>query len=442
MDEYMSEKKRYWLENYGCQMNKAEASAIELELQENGWICAASEYEADIAIINTCSVRKTAENRIWGRIGYYQHLKKTQDIKLAVIGCMAENWKDQLKKKAPAVDFIAGTKGQKLLVQKLIGNYDGQEDFLEDNKYSFHNSHGTKDAINALIPIMHGCNNFCSYCIVPYVRGREVSRDSDEILNEIQKLVTLGVKDVTLLGQNVNSFNDASKDVNFAGLLRRIARETGVMRLRFLSSHPKDLTDDIIEVMASEDNICNHLHLPVQHGSTKVLNEMNRRYTKDDYLCLVGKLKTAMPGISLTTDIMVGFPGETEEDVAQLVDLMETVRFSESFTYFYNPREGTKAFDRLDSLPEKLKKERLARIIELQREITHNVFSSRIGTEVEVIAESLSKKSDKEILGRTERSEIVLFPGKKELIGKVLTVKITSLKGQTFFGEEVICPGE
>lgn len=438
----MSEKKRYWLENYGCQMNKAEASAIELELQQQGWTSAESEYEADLAIINTCTVRKTAENRIWGRIGHYKHLKKTQDIKLAVIGCMAENWKDQLKKDAPAVDIIAGTKGQKLLVQKLIGNYEGQEDFLEDNRYSFHSSHGTKDSINALIPIMHGCNNFCSYCIVPYVRGREVSRDSDEIIEEITKLVSLGVKDVTLLGQNVNSFDDVNKKLNFAGLLRRIARETGVMRLRFLSSHPKDLTDDIIEVMASEKNICNHLHLPVQHGSSKVLGEMNRRYTKEDYLQLVGKLKRAMPEISLTTDIMVGFPGETEEDMDELVDLMEVVRFTESFTYFYNPREGTKAFDREDSLPEDLKKKRLSRIIALQRDITRDVFSTRIGTVVEVIAESLSKKSDKEILGRTERSETVLFPGKKEIIGNVLSVKITSLRGQTFFGEEVLCPGE
>lgn len=438
----MSEKKKYWLENYGCQMNKAEASAIELELQEQGWICAESEYEANLAIINTCTVRKTAENRIWGRIGHYKHLKKTQDIKLAVIGCMAENWKHQLKKDAPVVDIIAGTKGQKLLVQKLIGNYQGQEDFLEENRYTFHNSHGSKDSINALIPIMHGCNNYCSYCIVPYVRGREVSRDSDEIIEEIKTLISTGVKDVTLLGQNVNSYDDIHKNVNFAGLLKKIARKTGVLRLRFLSSHPKDLTDEIIEVMASESNICKHLHLPVQHGSTKVLDEMNRRYTKEDYLQLVGKLNRAIPGISLTTDIMVGFPGETEEDIEELVDLMKRVRFSESYTYFYNPREGTKAFYREDSLPEDLKKERLSAIIKLQREITHDVFSSRIGTEVEVIAESLSKKSDREILGRTERNETVLFPGKKELIGKLLTVRITSLKGQTFFGEEIICPGE
>ena len=442
MDDLMSEKKKYWLENYGCQMNKAEASAIELELQEEGWILAENEHEADLAIINTCTVRKTAENRIWGRIGYYKHLKKTQDIKLAVIGCMAENWKDQLKKDAPTVDIIAGTKGQKLLVRKLTGKYTGQEDFLEENRYTFHNSHGSSDSINALVPIMHGCNNFCSYCIVPYVRGREVSRDSVEIINEIQELVQKGVYDVTLLGQNVNSYDDVDKKVNFADLLRKIARETKVPRLRFLSSHPKDLTDDIIEVMSSEKNICNHLHLPVQHGSSRVLQEMNRRYTKDDYLNLVEKLKTSIPGISLTTDIMVGFPGETEEDMSELIDLMNTVEFSESYTYFYNPREGTKAFGREDSLPEDLKKKRLSRVIELQRKITKKVFSSRIGSEVEVIAESISKKSDKEILGRTERNETVLFTGNKDLIGRALTVRITSLRGQTFFGEEVLCPGE
>jgi len=438
----MSEKKKYWLENYGCQMNKAEASAIELELQEEGWTPAENENEADLAIINTCTVRKTAENRIWGRIGHYKHLKKTRDIKLAVIGCMAENWKDQLKKDAPAVDIIAGTRGQKLLVKKLTGDYSGQEDFLEENRYSFHSSHGSKDSINALVPIMHGCNNFCSYCIVPYVRGREVSRDSGEIITEIKQLVNRGVKDVTLLGQNVNSYIDKDNNINFADLLKNIAGQTGISRLRFLSSHPKDLGDDIIEVMASENNICNHLHLPVQHGSSRVLKEMNRKYTKEDFLSLVKKLKSKIPGISLTTDIMVGFPGETEEDMSELIELMETVEFSESFTYFYNPREGTKAFDREDSLSEELKKKRLSRVIELQREITKKVFSSRIGSEVEVIAESISKKSDKEILGRTERNETVLFSGNKELIGKFLTIRITSLRGQTFFGEEVLCPGE
>lgn len=429
--------KKYWLENYGCQMNKAEASALEIELQNEGWEKAESEFDADLAIINTCTVRKTAENRIWGRIGHYKHLKKEKNIKLAVIGCMAENWKEQLKKDAPAVDIVAGTTGQKLLVKKLTGDYTGQEDFLEENRYTFHHSHGSSDSINALIPIMHGCNNYCSYCIVPYVRGREVSRDADEIIEEIAKLSESGILDVTLLGQNVNSYIDKKKNINFANLLQRVAQETNVHRIRFLSSHPKDLSDEIIEVMAKEEKICNHLHLPVQHGSSKVLQEMNRRYTKEDYLELVKKLKSQMPGISLTTDIMVGFPGETEEDLAELIDLMKTVNFSEAYTYYYNPREGTKAYDREDSLSESIKKERLSRIIDLQREITAAEFSKRIGTTVDVIVENVSKKSDKELLGRTERNETVLFKGSKNLIGKIVTVTITSLKGQTFFGEEV-----
>ena len=438
----MSEKKKYWLENYGCQMNKAEASALEIELQNEGWIQAKDETEADLAIINTCTVRKTAENRIWGRIGHYKHLKKSRDIKLAVIGCMAENWKDQLKKDAPAVDIIAGTKGQKLLIQKLTGNYTGQEDFLEENRYTFHSSHGSKDSLTALVPIMHGCNNFCTYCIVPYVRGREVSRDSKEILDEINLMAQSGVKDVTLLGQNVNSYLDKDNNIDFALLLQRIARETNIPRIRFLSSHPKDLTDDIIEVMSTEDNICNHLHLPVQHGSSKVLKEMNRQYSNSDYLSLVERLKNKIPDISLTTDIMVGFPGETENDLEELKDLMNKVQFSEAFTYFYNPREGTKAFDREDSLPEELKKKRLTEIIELQRSITKEVFEKRIGSTVEVIVESISKKSDKEVLGKTERNENVLFEGDADMIGQFKTIKITSLKSQTFFGEEVICPGE
>jgi len=438
----MSENKKYWLENYGCQMNKAEATAIELELQEVGWTQAEKDSEADLVIINTCTVRKTAENRIWGRIGHYKHLKKTKDLKLAVIGCMAENWKEQMKKDAPAVDIIAGTKGQKLLIRKLTGEYTGQEDFLEENRYSFHSSHGVQNSINALVPIMHGCNNFCSYCIVPYVRGREVSRDSIEILDEVRQLAESGVKDVTLLGQNVNSYNDVENSVNFAQLLKMVARETKIPRIRFLSSHPKDLTDDIIDIMASEKNICDHLHLPIQHGSTKVLQDMNRKYTKEDYLKLVDKLKSKIPGISLTTDIMVGFPGETVADLNELKDLLEEIRFTEAYTYFYNPREGTKSFDREDSLPEELKKSRLAEIIEIQRRISKEVSLEKIGSIVEVVVESVSKKSDKELLGKTDRNENVLFHGTKDLVGSVLSVKITDSRGQTFFGEEVLCPGE
>jgi tRNA-2-methylthio-N6-dimethylallyladenosine synthase len=438
----MTEQKKYWLENYGCQMNKAEASAIELELQEAGWIAAEQDSEADLVIINTCTVRKTAENRIWGRIGHYKHLKKTKDFKLAVIGCMAENWKDQIKKDAPVVDIVAGTKGQKLLIRKLTGDYTGQEDFLEENRYTFHTSHGSKDSISALVPIMNGCNNFCSYCIVPYVRGREVSRPASEILEEVAILSQSGIKDLTLLGQNVNSYHDSENGTNFASLLQMVAENSDIPRIRFLSSHPKDLTDDIIEVMAANKNICDHLHLPVQHGSSKVLQDMNRRYTKEDYLLLVDKLKSKIPGISITTDIMVGFPGETEEDLEELKDLLKTVRFTESFTYFYNPREGTKSYDRADSLSEELKKKRLAEIIDIQRTITGEIFQSKIGSVVEVIVESVSRKSDKQLLGKTEKNENVLFHGTKDLVGKVLSVRITSSKGQTFFGEEVLCPGE
>jgi tRNA-2-methylthio-N6-dimethylallyladenosine synthase len=269
-----------------------------------------------------------------------------------------------------------------------------------------------------------------------------VSVTPGKVVVEIEELSKNGILDVTLLGQNVNSYNDNENSVNFAGLLKKIATESGIPRIRFLSSHPKDLTDDIIEVMAEENNICKHLHLPVQHGSTKILTEMNRKYSKEDYLVLIKKLKTKIPGISLTTDIMVGFPGETEADLDELKDLMEQVRFSEAFTYFYNPREGTKAFDRTDSLSEEVKKSRLAEIIKIQRKISQEVFHERIGAIVEVVVESVSKKSDKEVLGKTDRNENVLFSGNHELVGRVLFVKITSLKGQTFFGEEVVCPGE
>ncbi len=286
---------------------------------------------------------------------------------------------------------------------------------------------------------MHGCNNFCTYCIVPYVRGRELSRPVDEILNEIDLLGKMNVREITLIGQNVNSYH--AGDVNFAQLLQKIAdhlRETDspVKWVRFMSSHPKDFSDDVIEVIAKEPVICRHIHLPVQNGSTAVLKAMNRRYTREQYLSLVERIKARIPDVSLTTDLMMGFPGETEADVEDTLDLMRKVKYESAMMYFYNPREGTPAA-KMEQIPVEVRKERLQRVIDLQLEHTHEQMSKRVGSTVMVLVEGVSRDDKTELLGQTEQHEKIAFKADKSKIGSFVNVKITELSGNTFRGELV-----
>lgn len=452
----------YFFETYGCQMNIAESASIEQIFIARGWTKASDPQIADIVIINTCSVRQTAENRIFGRLGWYSGLKSVRECRdgakartlelaadfvkdgpkpltLIVTGCMAERLLDSLKKDYPCIDYVVGTYAKKHfgeIIEAVEGN--SRTDQPDDTeKYQFAPLSYEPGAFTAFVPIMHGCNNFCTYCIVPYVRGREISRPLDEILKEIDVLSSFGVREITLLGQNVNSYK--SEEDNFASLLKKIAEriketKSSIGWVRFMSSHPKDLSDEVIKVISEEEVLCHHIHLPVQHGSTKVLKEMNRRYTREDYIALVERIRKAIPDVSLTTDLMMGFPGETEEDVEDTLALMKEINYENAFMYYYNLRDGTPAATYENQIPVEIKKERLQRVIDLQLEITTEQMKRRVGQTAKVLCESVSRDSEEELLGKTQQDERVAFKADKKLIGTFVNVKIESLNGNTFRG--------
>ncbi len=348
--------KTYFFETYGCEMNIAESAAVEQLFIARGWKKSESAQTADVAVINTCSIRETAENRILGRLGWFSGLKAVRECRpgakskmleeaaeyvrdgakpltLIVMGCMAERLLQSFKKEYPFIDYVVGTYAKHHFTEIISAVEEGRKPFQIDDseQYRFASLSAEPGAFSTFVPIMHGCNNFCTYCIVPYVRGRELSRPVNEILNEIDLLGKMNVREITLIGQNVNSYH-SDDDVNFAGLLQKIAdhlRESSspIKWVRFMSSHPKDFSDDVIDVIAKEPVICRHIHLPVQNGSTAVLKAMNRRYTREQYLELVGRIKARIPEVSLTTDIMMGFPGETEADVEDTLDLMRQVKY-------------------------------------------------------------------------------------------------------------------
>lgn len=465
----------YFFETYGCEMNIAESAAVEQLLISRGWTMAESAQVADLAIINTCSVRGSAEERIEGRLGWFNGLKAVRSCKigaktklldqaveyvkdgpkpltLVVMGCMAERILKEFHTKFPFVDYVVGTFAKHHFSEIITAVEEGRKPFEVDDteKYKFAAVSAEPGAFSTFVPIMHGCNNFCTYCIVPYVRGREISRPVDEILKELDILNGYGVREVTLIGQNVNSYKGVmsnskeaeSETINFAQLLQLIANhlkktQSKIEWVRFMSSHPKDFTDDVIDVIAKEEVICRHIHLPVQHGSTSVLQKMNRVYTREQYLELVKKIKESIPEVSLTTDIMMGFPTETEEDVELTLDLMRQVKYESAMMYFYNPREGTPAA-KMEQIPENIRKERLQKVIDLQLEHTKEQMSKRIGKTVKVLAESVSRDDKNELLGQTEQHEKVAFLAPKNMIGNFVKVKITSLNGNTFKGE-IIC---
>ncbi len=455
----------YFFETYGCQMNIAESAAVEQLLISRGWEKADDVQVADMVIINTCSVRQTAENRIFGRLGWFTGLKalrekrpgaksKTLDLAaeyvkdeakpltLIVMGCMAERLLKSLKKDYPVVDYVVGTYAKKQFgdIISAVENKINPKDLKlvnDPDAYEFSSVSLEPGAFSAFVPIMHGCNNFCTYCIVPYVRGREKSRSTDDILKEIDFLSKNGVKEITLLGQNVNSYNYNGTD--FPALLDLICSHIEQTKscigwIRFMSRHPKDLSEKLIDVISSRKQLCHHIHLPVQHGSTKVLREMNRRYTREDYISLVKKIREKINDVSLTTDIMVGFPGETEEDFNEVLSLMNTILYENAFMYYYNPREGTPAAVRNDQIDVEEKKNRLQKVIDLQLEITRKEMEKRVGTVAEVLAENVSRDDKNELLGKTAQDERVAFAAPENLIGSFVKVKLESLSGNTFRG--------
>lgn len=437
---------RYLIETYGCQMNKAESSAMENLLAEQNFNCVTDIEKAKLVIINTCSVRISAENRAWGRIAHYAALKRKHNFVLLVCGCMAERLKEAMKEKIPAIDYVLGTFQKSAFLTLLMAIQENKTlKVLEETpSYIFAPSHLEAGAFSSYLPIMHGCNNFCSYCIVPYVRGREISRSPDSIFKEIDNLASMGVKEITLLGQNVNSYNweEAGEKLNFAGLLKKIAESkivNQIERIKFLSSHPKDLSDDTIEVLAKYPVFTKHIHLCVQHGSDQILERMNRRYTSAQYIELTEKIKKHIPELSLSTDILVGFPGETEADLLATLDLMKKVRFSYAYMYYYNPREGTVAAGLKDQIDLATKKARLGRIIALQKEISKAVMLEMIGSEARVLVEGPSKRRKEELVGRTDQDMMVVFRSDVASIGSYKKVKLLSLNGNTFKAELINC---
>ena len=433
--------KKYYIETYGCQMNVAESNAMETMLKGRGWVEASSPEDADLAIINTCSVRKSAENRIWGRLGAYTHIKaqkakENESLTLVLAGCMAERLHDSVKNDAPQIDFVIGN-NDKLKLLDIIG--DKESTPQESEKYIFTKAYHKDGEFFSYVPIMNGCNNFCSYCIVPYVRGREVSRPVDEILEEVRQLDEEGIREITLLGQNVNSYD--YEGCHFPQLLGMICRQcSNIQWIRFESPHPKDFSDELIEVIAREPKVAKHLHVPMQSGNTRILGLMNRRYTREKYLDLIDKIKQRVPNVTFALDIMVGFPGETEEEFLDTMSAVEAVGCIEAYMYYWNPREGTRACSMEGQLSDKEKQQRLQRLIDWQLANAAKIKATRAHGVQKVLVTQVSRDDKSKMLGRNEHGEMVAFStleGSSVKPGDMVYVDFKLLNGNTYLGEQV-----
>ncbi|MBQ4560146.1 MAG: tRNA (N6-isopentenyl adenosine(37)-C2)-methylthiotransferase MiaB [Tyzzerella sp.] len=428
---------------FGCQMNARDSEKLVGVLEQIGYQEEVDEDKADFVIYNTCTVRENANMRVYGRLGQLKHAKKMNPhMMIGLCGCMMQepHVVEKLKKSYRFVDIIFGTHNIYKFAELIATRYESQrmvidiwkdtdkivEDLPSERKFSF------KSGVN----IMFGCNNFCSYCIVPYVRGRERSRNPKDIIREIETLVADGVVEVMLLGQNVNSYGkNLEEPMTFAQLLTEIEKIDGLERIRFMTSHPKDLSDELIEVMKNSKKICKHLHLPVQSGSTEILKKMNRRYTKEQYLELVDKIKAAVPDISLTTDIIVGFPGETEEDFLETMDVVKKVRYDSAFTFIYSKRTGTPAAIMENQIPEAVVKDRFDRLLKEVQDISAEVCSVHEETVQSVLVESINDHDDTLVTGRMSNNLLVHFKGDESLIGKIVDVKLSECKGFYYLGE-------
>lgn len=430
---------------FGCQMNARDSEKLLGVLEQIGYQEETDEEEADFVIYNTCTVRENANMRVYGRLGQLNRVKKQKPhMLIGLCGCMMQEPEvvEKIKKSYRFVDLIFGTHNIYKFAELIVTRLESQrmvidiwkdtdkivEDLPSERKFSF------KSGVN----IMFGCNNFCSYCIVPYVRGRERSRNPEDIIREIQGLVADGVVEVMLLGQNVNSYGKTLEHpMTFAQLLTEIEKIEGLERIRFMTSHPKDLSDELIEVMKHSKKICKHLHLPVQSGSTEILKKMNRRYTKEQYLELVRKIKEAVPDISLTTDIIVGFPGETEEDFLETMDVVKKVRYDSAFTFIYSKRTGTPAAAMENQVPEDVVKDRFDRLLKEVQSISAEVCSVHEGTTQSVLVEAVNDHDPALVTGRLSNNILVHFPGEKELIGKIVSVRLDACKGFYYIGTRV-----
>ena len=432
--------KKYNIITFGCQMNEHDSETISGMLQEKGCVEVLSKEDSDITVINTCSIRENADKRFFGTLGQLKKIKeKNPEFIACVCGCMMQQQHiiDTVKSKYPWVDIIFGTHNIHRfpeLLEKVCAEKEKTAEILEDSDSIVEGLPAKRlYRHKSFVNIMYGCNNFCTYCIVPYTRGREKSRQPENILDEVRSLVADGVKEVTLLGQNVNSYKGVSSEgdvYDFADLIYMLDEVDGLERIRFMTSHPKDLSDKLIQAYVDCRKLCNYIHLPVQSGSSSVLKRMNRKYTREQYLELAAKLRRAVPDITMSTDIIVGFPGETEEDFQETLSLVREVKYDSAFTFLYTVRKGTPAAEYEDQIPEDVKHERFNRLVDAVNEESMRKNAAYKGRVEKVLVEGVSKKNDETLTGRTEGFKLVDFEGDKELIGSMVDVEIT--EGKTF----------
>ena len=434
--------RRLFVETYGCQMNVGDTEIVVSIMQGEGYVYTEHIDEADVVLINTCSIRDNAEQRIWGRLRELRGLRRRHpSLLIGIIGCMAERLKERLVEGDDAVDIVAGPDSYRdlpRLVREAEAGGKGVNVLLssEETYAEIAPVRLDRNGVSAFVAIMRGCNNFCSYCVVPYTRGRERSRDAATIVAEARTLFENGYREVTLLGQNVNSYRTG--DVDFPALLKSVAEISPLLRVRFATSHPKDMSDRLIETMASMPNICRAIHLPAQSGSTAVLERMNRKYTREWYLGRVDAIRRLMPDCTITTDLIAGFCGETEEDHRATLSLMEQVGYDFAYMFKYSERPGTYAQRHLkDDVPDEVKTARLTEIINLQNELSERSNRRDVGKEFEILVEGVSKRSDDQLFGRTSQNKVVVFDRGNHAAGDYVRVRITGCSSATLYGEEI-----
>lgn len=436
---------KYHIVTYGCQMNVHDSEKLAGLLNTMGYTETLEQDEADLILFNTCCVRENAENRVYGNLGsLYPYKQQNPNLIIGVCGCMMQQKEISayITKKFPFVDLIFGTHNLHHFPQLLLEAMHSQHTIVE-----VLNQQGQiiedvpiqrNIGVGAWTTIMYGCNNFCSYCIVPYVRGRERSRQPSDIISEITKLGQTGYKEVTLLGQNVNSYGkDLDRSYYFPDLLRDINKIDSIERIRFMTSHPKDLSEDLILAMSESEKVCEHIHLPIQSGSNRILKKMNRRYTKEEYLDLLDRIRERIPEVAITTDIIVGFPGETEEDIADTLEMIKSARYDSAYTFIYSKRKGTSAAKMTDQIEENVKKERLQILMDLQNKISKEINDTTINRTYEVLVEGPSKKRTDIYTGRTRHNKLVNFEASEDMTGKLIDVKITRPRTWTLEGKMV-----
>ena len=440
-------KKKYLVLTYGCQMNVHESEKLAGILEKNGYEPCTNATEADVVVFNTCAIRENAEQKIFGNIGELKNIKIAKpEMIIAIGGCMSQqkNYADEIMSRFPYVDIVFGTHNLadfETLLKKKIESGKRVSSVVEDETIALRDSLqiSRTSGVNAWVNIMYGCNNFCTYCIVPYVRGREVSRPEKDILKEVEGLLKEGYKQITLLGQNVNSYrgkDENGNEISFDKLLADIDKLDYKFRLRFMTSHPKDLSSEVIDVIASSKHICHGIHLPIQCGSDKILASMNRKYTREKYLKLIDEIKSKIPDVELTTDIIVGFPGETEEDFEGTLDVMKKVEYMQIFGFIYSKRKGTVAEKMADHVDTKTKKERLSRLLEVKNEIVNRRTQEMLGKTYEVLVESFDE--EKGILyGSLDSGKTISFKGTKNCVGEFIDVRIASVRKSVIYGEIV-----